>query len=224
MRLHVAVEQDRAVGGPINRGARLRRDDAVERIGILRSGLIDEGSIERGVVNRAAAAKGRLSAELFEHQLFDGVVEDSEAALDGEGAGIAGDFMQPSIAGTRAPGQANAGRPSVVVGLSQTGWDTFVARHNQTQWVHSVRWACRAAICGTVIQRGRTAGGELARILRRGLAGAEGLHVAENVGKRRVQFPTQTVVEGHIRLDAPTVLPEEVVGVVADVFGLRGAL
>src|ERR1035438_7310091 len=65
----------------------------------------------------------------------------------------------------------------------------------------------------------------LAWIVVRGrLAVPERLHVAENVGQRGVQLPAESVVEGHVGLDAPTVLPEEVVGVVAYVLGLRRTL
>src|ERR1035441_952824 len=112
MRLHIAIQEDGAVGRPVNRSTGLGRDDSVEGIGILGSGLIDKRSVEVGEVNRVAATEGRLSAELLQHQLLDGVVEEAEAGLDGKGPGVASDFMQPSLAGAGAPGDADRSGPN----------------------------------------------------------------------------------------------------------------
>ena len=49
---------------------------------------------------------------------------------------------------------------------------------------------------------------QLARIDGGRLAGAEGLHVMELIRERRIQLPSESVVEGEVGFDLPAILRE----------------
>src|SRR5205085_9295919 len=63
-----------------------------------------------------------------------------------------------------------------------------------------------------------------ARIDRRLLPCTEGLNTLANVSQRRIQLPTQTVIQGQIRPDSPAVLSKQVNCAAAHVFDLSRPL
>src|SRR5579864_6278589 len=79
-RLKIPVEQHGTERGPILRSTARRTQYAVKGIGTHSSGLRDERSIQEGCGQERAAAEWRFGAELFEHQLLHGIVEQAPAA------------------------------------------------------------------------------------------------------------------------------------------------
>ncbi|TMP89496.1 MAG: hypothetical protein E6L07_15815 [Verrucomicrobia bacterium] len=94
-----AAEESR----PIQRLDSRRRQYSGERIRKNISGLVDKGCLEERGANEVAAAKGRLCTELFENELFDGIVENAEACADAHLAGAASQPGEPAIVGARTP-------------------------------------------------------------------------------------------------------------------------
>src|SRR3984893_1509373 len=116
--------EDRPIHGLIGLGILNSREFAtlrVKGVGVLEVSL----SVERGVEERAkdqgAAPERRLGAELFKHELLDGVVEHTPAGAETGFARFA-----------RAPGDADARREGFVVRLGQARRYALVPGNNET--------------------------------------------------------------------------------------------
>src|SRR5215469_12950998 len=110
MRLKFAEQQDRTEDRPVYRltglGILYSGEFAtlrVEGVGKLKSRLRVERGVEHRPKDQSAAAERRLSTELFENQLLDGVIEH---APSGTNAGLS------RLAG--APSHSNARREGLV--------------------------------------------------------------------------------------------------------------
>src|SRR5439155_17682402 len=127
-----------------------------------------------------ASTKRRLSAELFEHQLLNWVIEESPTCPN---AGL------PRASGT--PREPDSRREGFVVRLGQSVGYSRVAGHHQPGWEYRSCRAIWAAICTSVQcdQRRIDVGIELTRVDRRVLSGPEGLHVLAYVRDWSIELP-----------------------------------
>src|SRR5437879_3517285 len=105
----LAEEQDWPEQRPVHRLVARRIQDTVERVRELGSSILaQEWSVELGVKYESAAAERRLRAELLQHQLFYGVVENSKSGADTGLARASEQFTQEAIPGGRTPRYANS--------------------------------------------------------------------------------------------------------------------
>src|SRR5580658_1883023 len=203
-------------------------DYALKRIWRISAGLIFEGKVEQRVGQRGAATEWRLRAELLQNQLFDRIVENSEAGADAQLPRTSGNLPQEAIAPGRRPSDADARSERFVIGGGETARHTLVSRENKPGGKHGIGGARRAAVRAAIICNQCGAGAVVriqdARILRCNLAGTKRLQTVAGVVKRRVEFPAQAIVQSQIRLQLETVLREKCYGRVAVVFALGRAL
>src|SRR5260370_15233956 len=79
VRLEFAEQKNVTKNRPVHVLTTLRSQDSIKRIGNRKSAaLVLEGCIEESVKDERAASKRRFSAELFQHQLLDGIVEQAK--------------------------------------------------------------------------------------------------------------------------------------------------
>jgi len=83
-------EKNRTIQSPIHRLVPRRVQKGVGNVG--KSGALvgDERRAKQGIRDTVADTEGRFRAELFEHELFDGIVEKSPTHADGGLVGAAG--------------------------------------------------------------------------------------------------------------------------------------
>ena len=184
----------------------------------------DEGRVEHGVRHAAAAPEGRLGAELFQHQLLDGIVENTPAGADAALTRRADQFVPEARNRRRAPCQADARRKSLVVSLGHTVGDSRVAGENQAEREHGIGGAVLTAIGRSELRDQRIIGRKLARINLGHLPRTESLHVMPDVSQRRIQFPAQAIVQRQVRANLPAILREQVERRAAHIFVLRRSL
>src|SRR6202166_4032291 len=196
--LEVAEEQDRLKVGPILRGSRFRRNNAIVGIGSWGAALRQKGLVELGLREDGTTAKWRFGAELLQHQLLDGVIEQPEPCANAGFAGI-----------PRTPRDADAGGECLVIGLGHSRRNASIAGE-----YHSDR----------VLRGAVGSGGGGAGIDGADLAGTERLYVMRYIRKRSVQLPTQPVVQGNVWFDFPAILGEQIKPGVAHPLDLTGTL
>ena len=129
-------------------------------------------------------------------------------------------LVLPEVPGT--PGDADTRSECLVVGLRQAVRNARVSRNDQAR-----RSRTRVSAVGFAspdLETRYALRVQLAGIDRRVLSRAEGLHMMADVGDRSVEFPAQTVVQGQVRFDLPTVLRKEIERGAADILDLGGTL
>ena len=125
----LAEQENRAEAFPILGLPARGIENAVE--GVRKSSdaiLTEEGKIELGIENEGASTEGWLGAELFQHELFDGVVENAVARANAGLSGTAENLAEQSVLGRRAPSKSNAWRERFVVGVGKTAGNPGIAR------------------------------------------------------------------------------------------------
>src|SRR4029077_4867252 len=115
VRCRLSIEKEPPKHRPIDRLSSWRIQDAIKWIRRSRPVLILERQIEHRVKDAGTSAERRLGAELFHHQLFDRVVENSIACSDACLPRSAEQLPQDSILCAWAPRQTNARSKRFVV-------------------------------------------------------------------------------------------------------------
>src|SRR5512137_956533 len=193
MRLKISKIRSAKEPRPIERLTARRTQYTGERIRMDSAVLAHERCGEERAGNGFATSEGWLGAELLQHELLDGIVEDSVSHADAGLSWSPGQLGQPAVAGARAPVKADAWRKSFVVCLSQSIGYTLVSGKNQPQWRYS---------CSVVAGNSRIDGGRLSR--------PECLYLLSGIGEWRIQFPAHTIIQRYVWLDLPAVLREQV--------------
>src|ERR1700691_547111 len=180
MRLEITEQIDRLKDCPILRSPSLGIENSVKGIQIS-SGtvLTKKRQVELCLINKGASTKRRLSAELFQYQLLNWVIEQSLTRPNARLARV-----------TRTPGKTDAGSKCLVIGLGHARRNAGVTRNDQSHR----------------ILRGTVGIGTSTRKDRRILARTESLDVLCNIRQRRVQLPSQPIVQRDVWLYLPTVL------------------
>src|SRR6185436_5358566 len=109
MRLKLAVKKQWTEALPVRVLASRRVDDAIERVRLDRPVLLQIRSIEERVADDVASTEGRLSAELFKHQLLHRVVEHAPPDANAGFARL-----------SRTPRQTHTRRERLVISASET--------------------------------------------------------------------------------------------------------
>src|SRR4051812_30434003 len=134
VRLELSEQRVGAEHSPVHRLPTLRIKDAIdtgeggqpERIGIREfSALVQKRLVEHCVEWECAPTEGGLSAELFEHELLNRVIEHSPP---GSNTRLARSSRTPCDADSRSEG--------FFIRLCQTVGDTRVSRHDQADRSH----------------------------------------------------------------------------------------
>ena|SRR5207248_7891698 len=157
--------------------------------------LIEKRLVQQGIKGESASTKWRLSAELFQHQLLDWVIEQPPTRANAGFAGASG-----------APGDSDSRSEGFGICLCQGIGYSRVSRHNQADRGH---------------RRAISVGGVFAGINLAYLSRPEGLYAFSDVRDRSIQFPAQPIVERQVWLDLPAVLCEQIQPGTADVLMLR---
>src|SRR6266496_1769259 len=193
VRLKLSEQRVRAKHSPVHRLPSFRIKDSIyagkrvqaEGIGIREaSALVQERLVKQGVERERTPTKGRLSAELLEHELLDGVVEHSPTCSN---TCLTRSSWTPCDADARSKG--------LVIRLRQSVGHTGVSRHHQADRRHRRAIGVRCVLTGI----------DLAYFPR-----PKRLHVLADIGDRGVKLPAQPVVEGQIWFDLPAVLCEQI--------------
>src|SRR5277367_2694270 len=234
MRIKFAEKQNRAKCRPIHatiRPAPLETgslwrltNDALKDIGYLRAILQQERSIEVWIRERNAAAERRFSAELFEDQLLNRVVENPETCANAQLPWPPAQFRNPAIRGIGAPGDSDARSKRLVVGGREAAGYTRVSWENQTERLHGIRRSCLAAIRAAASRCRDDSGTRVAGVVyvqdawifRGSLPRAECLQSVSVVGVRSVQFPPQAVIQRQVGLQFVAVLRKKIERRIAD--------
>src|SRR5579871_449260 len=227
VRAEFSIEKNRAKQRQIGGLALGGGDNSAKRIRTSEVALSHVRSIEKGLSERGTATKGRFGAELGHHQLFDRVIEKSPAGANAGFAIAAENLRQRPTTKVGAIGNANARGKRLVIGRSQSGGNAGVARNHQTGGrgtsvgAGGIRHAKALPVgLASRVSCGVNSAGVNGGILSR----PEGLHVAADVFHRGSKFPTQTVVQGQVGLDLPTILNEGIYGGAANIFAMAGTL
>src|SRR5207249_1659575 len=202
-------QQDRAEGGPVCRGSVWRTENPVKGIGSYRSILKHKWGAKEALRKERAAAEGRLSLKLLKHQLFDRVVKESPSAAD---CSLAISLW--------IPGNSNPGSKRLVVTVGEPFRNTLVSRHDKAQRKYGRGRTVRVAVGIRISEVRLACRRELARISRGSLPRPEGLVTQARIIEWLVILPTQSIVEGQIPPDFPTILRKQVDGVAAHVLTL----
>src|SRR5271168_5193671 len=128
------IDASRRAGG-VHRAGSLRglANDAGKWIGCLPAALRKVRQIELRIGDKGTATERRLGAELFENELFDGIVEKAEAGAHAGFARAAGEFGQPTVGGVRTPGQTDARSKTLVIGGREAARHARVAGEHQAE-------------------------------------------------------------------------------------------
>src|SRR6267142_1860216 len=189
MRRRLPIEKDRPKHRPIHWLIPWRVQDPIKRIRGGRSVLILERQIQHGVENAGTSAERRLGAELFHHELFDRIVENSEARSNACLPRPAEQLPQSSILCAWTPRQPDARSKRFIVGRRQSNRHSFIARYNQSCGNHTS--------CATVIPESRKqwiVRPNLAGIDRGVLSGTIGLYLFPDISKWRIQLPPEAII------------------------------
>src|SRR5208282_1983755 len=148
MRLEFSVEQKRPEQLPVHTtvrsgGIKAWRagslvNDCSSVIGSLHPVLPQERGIEERTREQSTHAKWRLGAELFHHQLLDGVVKDPIAPADRGFPRTAGELRQGTIGPAGAVRQPNSWCESFVICRGQALRYTWIAGEYHPRWEVSV--------------------------------------------------------------------------------------
>src|SRR5579862_1110200 len=87
-----------------------------ERVGSISARLKFERQVKQSIREKAAAAERRLSTELFKHQLFDWIIEETVTHSDARFAWPSRQLSQPSFSRSRTPRKTDTWGECLVVG------------------------------------------------------------------------------------------------------------
>src|SRR5580704_5626732 len=217
--LQFTKQQDRTKCRPIDWSPGFGSKYPVKRIGcdgeLARSSkLTHKWSGKKAFRNQRATAKRGLTLELLKHQLLHRIVENSESPAD---------RRLPIF--FRIPGNSHSRRKGFVVAGGQPFGHALVPWYYKAErehrrgigsWVGAVRIGVTECV--------QTVGAKLARKNRGRLPRAKGLVSQTGVVHRLVVLPAESVVEGYVGTDLPTVLRKQIDRTAPNIFGLRGSL
>src|SRR5258708_35302494 len=188
----------------------------------------EKGSVKKCIKDKRAPAEGRFGTELLEHELFNWVIEHPESRADTRLACATKQLAQYSVLSRGTPGETDSWGEGFVIGLRKPVGDPLVPGHDQSQGEDGSAGAIETTVSGPELPDQKNAAGIVrlkdTRIDCVRLSGPEGLHLSPCIPQRRVEFPSQAIVQSQTGLEFPAILTKEINGLASHPLFLRRTL